>query len=71
MNWIKIDDQPPEIEVPIIVFGEERICIARLMSKTIFKEKTTFSFYVDQAGYEELWITPEYWMPLPLPPDKK
>lgn len=66
-HWIDIADQTPDFEKTIIVSGEGRVCLARLVQKIISKDSQTLGFQVGDSGYEDLWITPTHWMPLPEP----
>ena len=68
MSWIDIEEQHPDFEVPIIVFGEGRVCIARLMRKGITKDTVSLDFQEGDSGLEDLWITPTHWLALPEKP---
>lgn len=68
MEWIDIKKQMPELEVPVLVFGEGRISVARMDSFTTSSIGVSFVFLSGDSGYDSIWITPTHWMPLPEPP---
>ena len=71
MDWIKLHEQNPEFEKPVLVAMEGQVLIARLIQKRISSDVITFDFYQHAHGFETLWITPTHWMPLPDPPTAK
>lgn len=70
MEWIDITEKCPDFETPILVCGEGRVVIARLTAKRITIDSATLDFQLGDSGYEDLWITPTHWMPLPAIPRK-
>ena len=68
MEWLDIKQNIPEFEEPVLLFGEDRILIARLFRRTQTADSFTLDFHVGDLGMEELWITPTHWMPLPKVP---
>ena len=71
MEWIDIEKQVPGFDIPILVYGEGRITIARLFSVTATSQHQRLDFYKCDSGTEELWITVTHWMPLPEPVKEK
>lgn len=71
MEWIDISQQAPEFEVPILVSGDGKILIARLVAQVTSKGSTSFEFQSGESGYDDLWIAPTHWMPLPEPASSK
>lgn len=69
MKWIDIEVTDPEFDVPILVTGENRVAIARLLRKVVSSTSDsstkTFEFLEGDSGHETLWITPTHWMPIP------
>ena len=70
MNWININKQTPPFETPVLVFGESKICIARLDRMRVSKSITSFDFLEGVSGLDDLYIDPTHWMPLPEPPNE-
>ena len=67
MEWFDFT-QIPAFNVPVLVTDGKRVLIARLETITKTKEYEGFTFLENETGYENLWITPTHWMPLPEPP---
>lgn len=66
MEWIDIKKTIPDFETPILVCGENKIFIARLVRKSQTIDSVSLEFQVGDSGLEDLWITPTHWMPLPV-----
>ncbi len=66
--WININEKHPEFHVPVLVCGEGRIAIARLITIIIHKDTTKFDFVENDLGMEDLYIAVSHWMPIPEAP---
>lgn len=70
MRWIKVEDNLPEAEVPVIVFNKTTLNNPILVAKlSIFPDGKIWH----EPIYEEWSLHLEdvtHWMPLPKPPSK-
>lgn len=65
MNWIDINEKHPEFNVVVLVTGEGRVAVARLISKTITADSVSLRFADGEYSNEDLWITVKYWAEIP------
>ena len=65
MDWINITGRFPAFDEDVLVFGEGKIVIAKLVTIVTTKDGASFDFQYDN---QPVWFNVTHWMPLPQPP---
>lgn len=65
MDWINITSRSPAFDEDVLVFGEGKVVIAKLVTAVTTKGGVSFDFQMD---YQSVWFNVTHWMPLPQPP---
>lgn len=78
MNWQKIDENPPKLNMPVLVCNSRDVATASLSAGfRVYGGKDIPIFHVhpqiwdkEWDGLVELEFTPTHWADLPDPPDE-
>lgn len=62
-GWIGVETPPP-FETEVLVRGEGRVALARLVSVTTSKTSVSLEWH-EGSGYDSIWFTPSEWMYIP------